>query len=231
MPCGLSSSSNHISVISLPHRSIAVDAGYRSSGWPAVNPLCGAFGTLTRRAHSAAMTPLAPSAAPVLRHRWLWEYRLVASAWLLGSLDGTQLIGGYASAALSAICQHACLAMPCAAGCRLDPLVRMSWGRCGVEHGAGKQRVGAALASHGRGHRFETCHAHQPKRLPGSLQPAVCQKICQKTGACGWSHRSASLNPSRRQATRLLCAVNSASANSASSATHGLPTCRGSAGG
>jgi hypothetical protein len=26
--------------------------------------------------------------------------------------------------------------------------------------------VGAALASHGRGHRFETCHAHQHKRPP-----------------------------------------------------------------
>jgi len=45
------------------------------------------------------------------------------------------------------------------------------------------------------------------------------------------SWRSASLHPSRWQATRLLCAVNSGSANSASSATHGLPTCCGSAGG
>jgi len=36
----------------------------------------------------------------------------------------------------------------------------------------------AALASHGRGHRFETCHAHQHKRLPGTplqrLLPANC---------------------------------------------------------
>ena|SRR5829696_5887323 len=33
-------------------------------------------------------------------------------------------------------------------------------GRCGAGHGAGEQRVGAALASHGRGHRFGTpCHA------------------------------------------------------------------------
>jgi hypothetical protein len=37
-------------------------------------------------------------------------------------------------------------------------------GRCDAAHGAGEQCVGAALASHGRGHRFETCHAHQPKR-------------------------------------------------------------------
>jgi len=43
------------------------------------------------------------------------------------------------------------------------------------------------------------------------------------------SWRSASLHPSRWQATRLLCAVNSGSANSASSATHGLPICCGSA--
>jgi hypothetical protein len=28
---------------------------------------------------------------------------------------------------LSAICQHTCLAMPCAAGRRLHPVVRMSW--------------------------------------------------------------------------------------------------------
>jgi hypothetical protein len=41
--------------------------------------------------------------------------------------------------------------------------------------------VVTALPSHGRGHRFETCHAHQPKRFPGSLQRAACQKIFQKT--------------------------------------------------
>jgi hypothetical protein len=33
-------------------------------------------------------------------------------------------------------------------------------GRCGAEHGAGGQYVGAALASHGRSHRFDPCHAH-----------------------------------------------------------------------
>jgi hypothetical protein len=38
-------------------------------------------------------------------------------------------------------------------------------GRCGAEHGVGVGRVGAALASHGRGHRFETCHAHQHKQV------------------------------------------------------------------
>jgi hypothetical protein len=35
-------------------------------------------------------------------------------------------------------------------------------GRCGAEHGAGGQYVGAALASHGRSHRFDPCHAHYP---------------------------------------------------------------------
>jgi hypothetical protein len=33
-------------------------------------------------------------------------------------------------------------------------------GRCGAEHGAGVLCVGAALASHGRSHRFDPCHAH-----------------------------------------------------------------------
>jgi hypothetical protein len=32
-------------------------------------------------------------------------------------------------------------------------------GRHGAEHGGGERCVGAALASHDRGHRFETCHA------------------------------------------------------------------------
>jgi hypothetical protein len=53
-------------------------------------------------------------------------------------------------------------------------------GRCGAEHGGGRQCVGAALASHGRGHRFETCHAHQHKRLlqptPQGRLPADCQQ-------------------------------------------------------
>jgi hypothetical protein len=31
-----------------------------------------------------------------------------------------------------------------------------------VERGAAWVRVGPALPSHGRGHRFETCHAHHP---------------------------------------------------------------------
>ena len=44
------------------------------------------------------------------------------------------------------------------------------------------------LSSHGRSHRFDPCHAHQPKRLPVPTLRAVCQKICQKTGACAWSH-------------------------------------------
>jgi hypothetical protein len=31
---------------------------------------------------------------------------------------------------------------------------------CGAEHGARGRYVGAALASHGRSHRFDPCHAH-----------------------------------------------------------------------
>src|SRR5215213_9159430 len=46
--------------------------------------------------------------------------------------------------------------------------------------GYGKVRVHAALPSHGRGHRFETCHAHQHKRLLGiplrRQLPADCQQ-------------------------------------------------------
>jgi hypothetical protein len=58
---------------------------------------------------------------------------------------------------------------------------------CRAEHGARGRYVGAALASHGRSHRFDPCHAHQPKRLPGPLERAACQKICQKTTAWRWS--------------------------------------------
>jgi len=47
------------------------------------------------------------------------------------------------------------------------PVSAEELGRCGAEDGVGQQCVGAALASHGRGHRFETCHAHQAKRFPG----------------------------------------------------------------
>jgi len=40
-------------------------------------------------------------------------------------------------------------------------------GGCGGWRGGAGSRDEAALASHGRGHRFETCHAHQAKRFPG----------------------------------------------------------------
>jgi hypothetical protein len=54
-------------------------------------------------------------------------------------------------------------------------------GRCSAEHGAGGQCVGAALASHGRGHRFETCHAHQHKRVPEPPSEALLPADCQQT--------------------------------------------------
>jgi len=54
-------------------------------------------------------------------------------------------------------------------------------GRCGVTRGAEEQCVGAALASHGRGHRFETCHAHQRKQVPESPSRAWLPADCQQT--------------------------------------------------
>jgi hypothetical protein len=82
------------------------------------------------------------------------------------------------------------------------PLSADELGRCGAEHGVREQCVGAALASHGRGHRFETCHAHQAKRFSASLPRAVCQKICQKITASAWSI------PARRSASEPLGAIN-----------------------
>src|SRR5215218_4616769 len=58
----------------------------------------------------------------------------------------------------------------------------------------------SAVLSHGRSHRFDPCHAHQPKRLPGSLERAACQKICQKiAGLRCLQSRSAWLGPSCRR--------------------------------
>ena len=42
-------------------------------------------------------------------------------------------------------------------------------------------RVGAALPSHGRGHRFETRHAHQRKQVPESPFRAWLPADCQQT--------------------------------------------------
>jgi hypothetical protein len=36
---------------------------------------------------------------------------------------------------------------------------------------------GAALASHGRGHRFNPCHAHQHNHSARNLGTAACQQI------------------------------------------------------
>jgi hypothetical protein len=43
-------------------------------------------------------------------------------------------------------------------------------------------------SSHGRSHRFDPCHAHQPKRFPASSVRVVCQKICQRSRV--WQGRS-----------------------------------------
>jgi hypothetical protein len=45
--------------------------------------------------------------------------------------------------------------------------------RCGAEHSAGEQCLAAALASHGRSHRFDPCHAHhtKPQVTPAELRP------------------------------------------------------------
>ena len=80
------------------------------------------------------------------------------------------------------------------------PLTAYELGRRGAKLGTGEQCVEAALASHGRSHRFDPCHAHQPKRLPGPLERAACQKICQKIVDLGClQSRSAWLGPSCRR--------------------------------
>jgi hypothetical protein len=39
---------------------------------------------------------------------------------------------------------------------------------CAVEACHAREYMRGAKSSHGRGHRFETCHAHQPKRFSDS---------------------------------------------------------------
>jgi hypothetical protein len=41
------------------------------------------------------------------------------------------------------------------------PITANELGRCDAKHGDGEHCLGAALASHGRSHRFDPCHAHQ----------------------------------------------------------------------
>jgi HIRAN domain len=53
--------------------------------------------------------------------------------------------------------------------------------------------VGPAFPSHGRGHRFETCHAHQNKQPPSPQRDLRCQQIASK---------SLSVAPSLRRAER-----------------------------
>jgi hypothetical protein len=53
-------------------------------------------------------------------------------------------------------------------------------GGCGGWRGGAGSRDEAALASHGRSHRFDPCHAHQHKRLLGSRCHAGCQQIASK---------------------------------------------------
>src|SRR6266487_5684715 len=42
-------------------------------------------------------------------------------------------------------------------------------GFCSVTEGAVRQHTTGAIRSHGRGHRFDTCRAHQRKHLPRVL--------------------------------------------------------------
>jgi hypothetical protein len=58
----------------------------------------------------------------------------------------------------SATCQHASLATPCAAGRRLDRSVATSWDDV-VRSMVLESSVWGPYSLHGRGHRFETCHA------------------------------------------------------------------------
>jgi hypothetical protein len=54
--------------------------------------------------------------------------------------------------------------------------------RCGTKRGRVKRRVGAALPSHGRSHRFDPCHAHQGKRIP----PTLCGTSVSRSSV-GWT--------------------------------------------
>jgi hypothetical protein len=55
--------------------------------------------------------------------------------------------------------------------------------RWSTGNSARQQRVGAALASHGRSHRFDPCHAHQHKRLPGDpAATLVARRSAQWSG-------------------------------------------------
>jgi hypothetical protein len=53
--------------------------------------------------------------------------------------------------------------------------------RCGATRGRLRGRVWPALPSHGRSHRFDPCHAHQHKRLPGTLLRRRLPADCQQT--------------------------------------------------
>jgi hypothetical protein len=59
--------------------------------------------------------------------------------------------------------------------------------RCGAKRWRMRECVVAALPSHGRGDRFETCHAHQCKRLPGTLLRCRLPAACQQTTSSGCS--------------------------------------------
>jgi hypothetical protein len=74
--------------------------------------------------------------------------------------------------------------------------------------GQGVGHMGEAKSSHGRGHRFDPCHAHQPKRFPVPTPRAVCQKICQKIMGLGVVERGqpGSIQPIGEPAnSRALC--------------------------
>ena len=106
------------------------------------------------------------------------------------TVAGSCMAGKRSEGSASASCQQSASKSPShrttwhrVASAALPPELR----RCSTANSAGQRRVGAALASHGRGHRFDPCHAHQPKRFPAPILRAVCQKICQKITAWRWS--------------------------------------------
>jgi hypothetical protein len=76
-------------------------------------------------------------------------------------------------------------------------------GRCGAKHGAEGQCLGAALASHGRGHRFETCHAHQHKQAPQALPRPRLPADCQQTAVSGRPNAVSAGRSTRRRSMRL----------------------------
>ena len=92
--------------------------------------------------------------------------------------------GTIAQGPLPEICQEPCLTMPHST---VSPpsATAVDVRRCSASRGRVKGRVGAALPSHGRSHRFKPCHAHQHKHPPRTPQRRRLPADCQQTTNSG----------------------------------------------